>query len=85
MIPVHELLSRIRWDREFGRGVFEIGHFDHVERRIIRVPLAQLRFEKGNHFFKLETEGGETVTIPFHRIREVYRDGNLIWRRSGVH
>ncbi len=26
--------------------------------------------------------GGEMVTIPFHRVKEVYRDGSLIWHRS---
>ncbi|MBW1963074.1 MAG: DUF504 domain-containing protein, partial [Deltaproteobacteria bacterium] len=25
MIPVHELLNRIRWDKDFGKGSFEIG------------------------------------------------------------
>jgi len=24
---------------------------------------------------------GELQTIPFHRVREVYKDGNLIWSR----
>lgn len=85
MIPIHELLSRIRWDREFGQGCFEIGYLDHVECRIIRVPLTHLRLEQGNRFcFHYETETGETRAIPFHRVREVLRDGNLIWRRSGA-
>jgi len=82
MVPVQDLLSRIRWDREFGSGAFEIGYLDHVEKRVIRVPLKMVHFEKGNRFsFQLEAEMGETLTIPFHRIREVYRDGALIWRR----
>lgn len=31
MIP-HELLSRIHWDPEFGRGEFKIGYLDHVRQ-----------------------------------------------------
>ena len=31
MTPIHELLNRIRWDPEFGRGRFEIGFFDRHE------------------------------------------------------
>lgn len=82
MVPIQNLLNRIRWDREFGNGVFEIGYLDHVEHRIIRVPLKRLHFERGNQFsFQLEAEMGEMLTIPFHRIREVYRDGVLIWQR----
>jgi hypothetical protein len=30
VIPIHELLARIRWDPEFGRGRFEIGYLDHT-------------------------------------------------------
>jgi uncharacterized protein (UPF0248 family) len=29
MTPLHELLNRIRWDPEFGRGQFKIGYLDH--------------------------------------------------------
>jgi uncharacterized protein (UPF0248 family) len=83
MIPIHELLSRIRWDRDFGRGRFEIGYFDHREGIVIRVPMGELHFEQGNRFsFDLQTPEGEVVTIPFHRIREVYKDGISIWSRE---
>jgi uncharacterized protein (UPF0248 family) len=83
MIPIHELLNRIRWDKGFGKGSFEIGYFDHVEEKIIRVHLWELHFEPGNSFsFDLHTLGGVVITIPFHRIREVYRDGLPIWSRE---
>ncbi|MFZ2446356.1 MAG: DUF504 domain-containing protein [Syntrophobacteraceae bacterium] len=82
MIPIQRLLNRIRWDVEFGAGSFEVGYLDHVRHRIIRIPFRDIRFEEGNQFsFQVEDEMGETATIPFHRIREVYRDGDLIWRR----
>ncbi len=83
MMPIHELLSRIRWDKEFGMARFEIGYYDNVEQRTIRIPFSEMRFQNGNHFFfELESPSGETLTIPFHRVREVYRDGTLIWKRS---
>ena len=28
MIPIHELLNRIRWDAEFAKGTFELGYYD---------------------------------------------------------
>ncbi len=83
MIPIYELLSRIRWDKDFGKGTFEIGYFDHVEVKVIRVPLGELHFEPGNSFsFDLHTLEGSVITIPFHRIREVHREGLLIWSRE---
>ncbi len=39
MIPIRELLSRIRRDKAFGQGEFIIGYYDRVEDAIIRVPL----------------------------------------------
>ncbi len=84
MTPIQELLNKIRWDREFGAGFFEIGYLDHIAQKIIRVPLVRIHFEEGNRFScRLEDETGETMDIPFHRIREVYRNGQLIWRRPG--
>jgi len=82
MKPLQELLSRIRWDKEFGKGRFEIGYDDHLEKRIVRIPFEEIAFEEGTHFsFQIRNPGGEVVTIPYHRVREVYKDGNLIWHR----
>lgn len=82
MIPIQNLLSRIRWDREFGKSSFEIGYLDHVEKKVIRTPFGNIRIEEENHFsFHLESPSGDPLLIPLHRIREVYQDGFLIWRR----
>jgi uncharacterized protein (UPF0248 family) len=82
MLPIRDLLNRIRWDKEFGTGCFEIGYLDHVEKRIVRVSLTRIRLETGaRFFFEFEDVEGAVLSIPFHRIREVYREGTLIWRR----
>lgn len=44
MMPIQDLLNRIRWDPDFGRGEFVIGYFDRVENAIIKVPLKALNF-----------------------------------------
>jgi len=82
MIPIQELLSRIRWDPEFGRGQFIIGYLDHIEAQIVRVPLARIQFqtESPGSFDAIEADGS-VHAVPYHRVREVYRDGELIWRR----
>ena len=43
LIPIHELLSRIRWDPEFGRGRLEIGFFDRHEGVIHGVAFLAFR------------------------------------------
>ncbi len=83
MIPIHELLSRIRWDRQFGEGDFVIGYYERVDDCVIRVPLRELFFRPDNHFaFDLIDREGMLHSIPLHRIREVYRNGQLIWQRE---
>jgi uncharacterized protein (UPF0248 family) len=84
MQPIDKLLNRIKWDREFGAAVFEIGYYDRLDAAIVRIPLADLLFEPGNkEFFFLRNEKEVYRRIPLHRVREVYRNGELIWQRSG--
>ena len=83
MMPLHELLNRIRWDKEFGIGEFEVGYSDRIEQKIIRIPFRRIRFVEGDRFsFQIDNAEGGVHTIPFHRVREVYKDGHLIWHRS---
>jgi uncharacterized protein (UPF0248 family) len=83
MMPIQDLLNRIRWDEAFGRGKFEIGYYDRVADRIVKVPFERIRFAEGEHFGFEAIEGdGSLHSIPFHRVREVWRDDDLIWHRD---
>jgi len=82
MIPIHELLARIRWDTEFGRGQFELAYLDKLEESLVRVPLQAVGFDPDDHFgVQILDAEGCSHSVPYHRIREVYRDGQLIWQR----
>ncbi len=82
MIPIHELLNRIRWDPEFAKGNFELGYHDRTENRIILVPLKQSSFpEESPSTFQLVDAEGEVHRVPFHRVREVHKDAQRIWHR----
>lgn len=50
MIPVRELLSRIRRDKKIGRGEFVIGYSDRVEDAIIHLPLREILVRPDDHF-----------------------------------
>ncbi len=83
MIPLHELLARIRWDPEFGRGEFRIGYLDHSREDLVYVPLSNAREDpENNSSFEVTAEDGATHSIPYHRVKEVWKDGALIWRRE---
>ena len=81
METIQQLLNRIRWDEEFGKGDFEVGIYDRIENAVEFHPLENLHMEKGNHFSFTTCIDGEVLTIPFHRIREVRKNGECIWKR----
>jgi uncharacterized protein (UPF0248 family) len=84
MLPIHELLSRIRWDESYGNAEFTIGYYDRVEGRVLRVSFRELHFPENDHFsFQLINANGEIHNVPYHRVREVFRNGELIWHRKG--
>ena len=81
MIPIQDLLHRIRWDPEFGRAKFELAYLDKVAGTLVRVPFDEAHSTPGERFgFEISGLHGEQF-IPYHRVQEVYRDGALIWQR----
>ena len=83
MIPIQDVLHRILWDPEFGRGKFVIGYYDRIEHDIILVPFREISFPKdGPGIFELLDHEGQTHSIPLHRVKSVYKDGELIWHRE---
>ncbi|MGE5245148.1 MAG: DUF504 domain-containing protein [Betaproteobacteria bacterium] len=82
MQPLEELLHRIVWDAEFGRGSFALGYYDRVLHREIVVPMSALTLSTGQpRTFTFEDEQGVARTVPLHRVRTVYKGGSPIWRR----
>ena len=80
MVPIHELLARIRWDTEFARGAFEIAYLDRHTVGLVRLPLERI-IARTAFGFEAEQDDGTVQSIPYHRVREVRRDGELIWSR----
>jgi len=85
-MPIHELLNRIHWDPGFASGTFALGYFDRVRNQIILVPLREITFPRDNpHTFRLVDASGRIHRVPFHRVREIYKNGGLIWNRPNLH
>jgi len=80
--PLHELLHRIRWDPEFGKGRFALGYDDRVAGEQQIVPFGSITFDATRHgFFAVEDADGLRRHIPLHRVRTVYKNGEAIWER----
>lgn len=79
MQPIHELLDRIRWDAEFGNAEFAIGYYDRIEDRIVVVALGSC--ERTEDGFRMIDAEERVISVPLHRVRQVFRNGALIWSR----
>jgi uncharacterized protein (UPF0248 family) len=81
MRPLQDLLDRIRWDPEFGKGRFALGYEDRLAQQEVVVPLVSIRFDPEREAFSIHDDDGTLAHIPLHRVRTVYKDGVVIWRR----
>jgi uncharacterized protein (UPF0248 family) len=83
MQPIQDLLNRIHWDPHFGEGRFELAFVDHRVPGLVRLAFDKLCFAPGDHyFFQYFDEEGVVHNVPFHRIKAVYKNGELIWQRK---
>jgi uncharacterized protein (UPF0248 family) len=82
--PLQDLLARIRWDPEFGEARFALGYEDRMVAGEMVVPFETVGFDsKRPRTLSIQQEDGSVVHIPLHRVRTVYKNGEVIWRRPG--
>ena len=82
MLPLPQLLNRIRWDPEFGKGRFRLGYADHLAGGLVTIELSECHIDPENRFmFDVFEATGEKHSIPFHRVKQVFKDDVLIWQR----
>lgn len=83
MKTVQDILNRIRWDEQFSKNRFTIAYYDRLEDHLITVDYDQLYFSAEDHFcFYLIDAEGNTHSIPYHRVKAIYQNDELIWHRS---
>ncbi len=82
MQPLHELRHRIRWDAEFGRGEFALGYYDRVLGEELVIPFSSVGLDTSGRPALPFTDPGEaTQRLPLHRVRTVYKNGQVTWKR----
>ncbi len=79
MIPIKDLLNKIKWDGSEHPEDYSIYYLDRIAEKLIKVDFNQINRIEGN--FMVIDKHGEEVEIPLHRIREVRKKGNVIWKR----
>lgn len=82
MIPIQDLLQRLRWDPQFAQDELTLGYYDRITEEIVLVPYKNVEFPADDRFrLTVIDAAGREHAIPFHRVRVVYRNGSPIWVR----
>lgn len=76
MTTIKEMLDKIKWDSKEKGEEYEIGYWDRIEKKEIRI-----KYEKIIDYDNLFMNLGESE-IPLHRIKKVYKNGKLVWERK---
>ncbi len=83
MQTVREILNRIRWDDSLAGSEFKIGYYDRLQNGLIVVAFKEVIFPKGDRFaFEVIDEEGAVHSVPYHRVKAIYRNDCLIWHRE---
>ena len=78
MIPIKELINKIKWDKREKPEEYTLWFLDLD--KLVEMKYTDIKKLDGN-FMVVEKEG-EEVEIPLHRIREVRRKGVVVWKRE---
>ena len=77
MIPIKDLINKIRWDKRENPEDYILVYIDLDKEK--QISYTEIKRLEGN-FMILEKQGQE-VEIPLHRIRKVKKNNKIIWKR----
>ena len=80
MMPIKDLLNKIRWDKRYSPEDYKIYYFDRLKNNLVPVDYNSVIKIEGN--FLIMKSDGKEVNIPLHRIRKVMKKRMVVWRRK---
>ncbi len=75
MISCLEILNKIKWDKNLNKEDYSIYYLDNIAKKLISISFNEIK-EISKNFIILEDK-----EIPIHRIKEIRKQGKLIWKR----
>jgi len=79
MITIDELVNKIKWDSRETPSEYSLFYIDRITKRLVEIKYKDIkRIDEG--VLVLDRNGEETE-IPLHRIREVRKKGEVMWKR----
>ena len=79
MISIHELLNKIKWDKNLTPEEYKLYYLDRITNSLKEIKFAQIK--ELNVFSLIVEKNNNDIDIPLHRIKEVRKEGKIIWKR----
>lgn len=80
MIYIRDLLNKIKWDPNEHPKDYTIFYYDRIKK--INKKLRFDYIKEIESLFILVEVDDKKINLPIHRIREVRKNGKLIWKRE---
>lgn len=74
MISIKEFLNKIKWSGKFKPEELTVHYLDRIQNKLIEIDYKDLKI-KGDFIILEDTQ------IPLHRIKEIRKKGEIVWRR----
>lgn len=79
MVPIQDLLNKIKWDERENPEDYILLYFDRVKQKLKELKYTEIKRIEGT--FMLVDISGKEINIPLHRIRKVQKQGEIVWER----
>ena len=79
MIPIKDLIDKIKWDKRENPKQYAIFYFDRIKKTLIKIPYTKIKRIEGS-FMILNNE--EESNIPLHRVKKVMKNDVVVWERK---
>ena len=80
MIPIKQLLDKIKWDKAENPYDYTLFYYDRVANNLKKIKYIDI--EKIEDNFLIITLEGKETNLPLHRIRKVMKKDEVIWERK---
>ena len=79
MISIHELLNKIKWDKNLNPEEYKLYYLDRITNSLKEIKFIQIK--EFSVFSLIVEKNSNDIDIPLHRIKEVRKTGKIIWKR----
>lgn len=75
MLPIKQLLDKIRWDKRENPDSYTLYYYDRIKDNLVELRYKDIADIKDGFIIINKKH------IPLHRIKQVKKDGKVIWSR----